>query len=28
VVKLEYRQGADNATVVPDGWLASYAILF
>ncbi|RMG29950.1 MAG: hypothetical protein D6721_04750, partial [Gammaproteobacteria bacterium] len=28
VVKFEYRQGADNAHVAPDGWLASYAILF
>lgn len=27
-LKLEYRNGADNERVAPDGWLASLAILF
>lgn len=28
VVKLEFRSGRNNARTVPDGWLASYAVLF
>ena len=27
-LKLEYRTGANNAAVAPDGWLASLAVLF
>ena len=28
VLKMEYRVGADNKSIVPDGWLASFSVLF